>query len=50
MLPNTPLFVIIQEVREWQGRLWLCEICIWWNGDEDILEMVDVTGAQSGRE
>lgn len=47
MLKEIPLFVLSFEMQEWQGKLWLCEICTWWNGYIEILEMVDITGVNN---
>jgi hypothetical protein len=44
MLADVPLFSFTLEIQEWQGKLWLCEICTYWNGIVEILEMVEIEG------
>lgn len=39
---DVPLFSFYFEVIPWEGRFWLCEVCVYWNGHREILEMVEI--------
>jgi hypothetical protein len=42
MLVARPLFWFVYRVEIWEGRVWLCEYCVWWDGSEDLLEMCGI--------
>jgi len=40
--PDNRLFWFELDTMIWQGRLWLVEWCVFWNGDRQIVEMVEI--------
>jgi hypothetical protein len=40
--PDSKLFWFELDTIIWQGRLWLVEWCVLWNGDRQIVEMVEI--------
>lgn len=49
MLKETPLFWFEYHMMYWQEKAYLCEVCVWWNGHTEIMEMVEI-GAHNGYE
>jgi hypothetical protein len=39
---DTPLFWFEFQMIFWQGKSYQCEVCCWWNGAVEIMEMVEV--------
>lgn len=48
MLVERPLFWFEYEMIYWEHRFWLCEVCVYWNGLREIVEMVEVKGSDDG--
>ena len=48
MLPDTPLFKFDLEVIYYCNRFWLCEICVFWDGSTQIVEMVELEDITNG--
>lgn len=42
MLSDKPLFWFEFHMMYWQDEPYLCEVCVWWNGTVEIMEMVKV--------
>jgi len=49
MLKELPLFWFEYHMMYWQGRSYLCEVCVWWDGHVEIMEMVHI-GENNGYE
>lgn len=41
-LKEVPLFWFEYHVMYWQGKNYLCEVCVWWDGLVEIMEMVEL--------
>ena len=39
---DMPLFTFEYDVIYWCNRFWLVELCVWWNGETQIMEMVEI--------
>lgn len=42
MLSDKPLFWFEYYTMHWEGDLYLCEVCVFWNGEVQIMEMVRI--------
>jgi len=42
MLADVPLFWFEYHMTHWQGDTYLCEVCVWWDGTVEIMEMVRI--------
>jgi hypothetical protein len=49
MLSEMPLFWFEYHMMYWQNKSYLCEVCVWWNGTVEIMEMVELE-AKNGYE
>jgi hypothetical protein len=47
-LKEIPLFWFELEVIYFCNKFWLTEFCVFWNGDRQIVEMVEITGGFDG--
>jgi len=50
MLPDVPLFHTEYEIIYFYGRFYLAEICVYWNGDSCILEMVEISAEDASND
>lgn len=48
MLSQVPLFWFEFEVIYSLNRFWLCEVCVFWNGVREVMEMVEIEGNIDG--
>lgn len=48
MLTDCALFWFETEVIFFGLRFWLVEYCVFWNGERQIVEMVELTGGLNG--
>ena len=44
MLSDARLFWFELETIYLFNRFWLCEVCVFWNGDREIMEMLEIKG------